>query len=149
MFARLQWPNANVPNAGVTFHTTDARLQTPFVRVHTADVRLQQPCVTLQTAIVNRQTAVVGQQTSFANDHSNLGVGESILTERSCCGYWGPVRGAVILATIQTPWRFRTKRNLWAYPGLAVVTRSHASRDRRLPRHLGAVAYRPGKRPNS
>jgi hypothetical protein len=27
---------------------------------------------------------------------------------------------------MQTPWRFRTKRNLWAYAGLAVVTRSSA-----------------------
>jgi transposase len=40
--------------------------------------------------------------------------------------FLGPVRGAVILATMQTPWRFRTKRNLWAYAGLAVVTRSSA-----------------------
>src|SRR2546425_11288539 len=29
-------------------------------------------------------------------------------------------------ATMQTPWRLRTKRNLWAYAGLAVVTRSSA-----------------------
>ncbi len=38
----------------------------------------------------------------------------------------GPVRVALLLATMQTPWRFRTKRNLWAYAGLAVVTRSSA-----------------------
>jgi len=38
----------------------------------------------------------------------------------------GPVRVALILATMRTPWRFRTKRNLWAYCGLAVVTRSSA-----------------------
>jgi len=36
------------------------------------------------------------------------------------------VRVALILATMQTPWRFRTKRNLWAYAGLAVVTHSSA-----------------------
>jgi transposase len=36
----------------------------------------------------------------------------------------GPVRAALLLATMQTPWRFRTKRNLWAYAGLAVVTSS-------------------------
>jgi transposase len=36
----------------------------------------------------------------------------------------GPVRVAILLAVLQTPWRFRTKRNLWAYAGLAVVTRS-------------------------
>ena len=40
--------------------------------------------------------------------------------------FMGPVRVALILATMQTPWRFRTKRNLWAYCGLAVVTRSSA-----------------------
>jgi len=40
--------------------------------------------------------------------------------------FLGPVRVATLLATVQTPWRFRTKRNLWAYAGLAVVTRSSA-----------------------
>jgi transposase len=42
------------------------------------------------------------------------------------CGipFLGPVRVAQLLATMQTPWRFRTKRNLWAYAGLAVVTHS-------------------------
>ncbi len=32
--------------------------------------------------------------------------------------FLGPVRVALLLATMQTPWRFRTKRNLWAYAGL-------------------------------
>jgi transposase len=41
----------------------------------------------------------------------------------------GPVRGALLLATMQTPWRFRTKRNLWAYAGLAVVTHSTADHE--------------------
>jgi transposase len=36
--------------------------------------------------------------------------------------YIGPVRASLILATMKTPWRFRTKRHLWAYAGLAVVT---------------------------
>jgi transposase len=40
--------------------------------------------------------------------------------------FMGPVRVALLLATMQTPWRFRTKRNLWAYAGLAVVTHSSA-----------------------
>ena len=40
--------------------------------------------------------------------------------------FMGPVRVALLLATMQTPWRFRTKRNLWAYAGLAVVTKSSA-----------------------
>jgi hypothetical protein len=40
--------------------------------------------------------------------------------------FLGPVRVALLLATLQTPWRFRTKRHLWAYAGLAVVTHSSA-----------------------
>jgi transposase len=40
--------------------------------------------------------------------------------------FLGPVRVALLLATLQTPWRFRTKRQLWAYAGLAVVTQSSA-----------------------
>ena len=38
----------------------------------------------------------------------------------------GLVRVALLLAFVQTPWRFRTKRNLWAYAGLAVTTRMSA-----------------------
>ena len=34
----------------------------------------------------------------------------------------GPIRSALIVATIDTPHRFRTKRQLWSYVGLAVVT---------------------------
>ncbi len=40
--------------------------------------------------------------------------------------FLGPVRVALLLATMQTPWRFRTKRHLWAYAGLAVLTQSSA-----------------------
>ena len=40
--------------------------------------------------------------------------------------FLGPVRVALLLAELQTPWRFRGKRNLWAYGGLAVVTHSSA-----------------------
>jgi len=43
--------------------------------------------------------------------------------------YYGPVRIAILLATLGTPWRFRTKRNLWAYAGLAVVTHSSADHE--------------------
>ena len=40
--------------------------------------------------------------------------------------FMGPVRISLLLATLRTPWRFRTKRNLWAYAGLAVVTHTSA-----------------------
>lgn len=38
----------------------------------------------------------------------------------------GPVRAALLLAWLRTPHRFRGKRQLWAYAGLALVTRSSA-----------------------
>lgn len=38
----------------------------------------------------------------------------------------GPVRVALLIALLQTPHRFRGKRQLWAYAGLALVTRSSA-----------------------
>jgi transposase len=40
--------------------------------------------------------------------------------------FLGPIRVAILVAVVQTPWRFRTKRHLWAYAGLAVVTRASA-----------------------
>jgi transposase len=40
---------------------------------------------------------------------------------------FGPIRSAVVVAKVGTPFRFRTKRQLWKYAGLAVVT--HSSSD--------------------
>lgn len=47
----------------------------------------------------------------------------------------GPVRCAQLVSTVDTPFRFRTKRQLWAYSGLAVVT--HASAEYEM--HAGRV----------
>jgi transposase len=41
----------------------------------------------------------------------------------------GPIREALLIAIIQTPHRFRTKRQLWAYGGLGIET--HSSADHR------------------
>ena len=41
----------------------------------------------------------------------------------------GPIRAAVLLGILQTPHRFRTKRQLWTYSGLAIET--HSSADHR------------------
>jgi transposase len=41
----------------------------------------------------------------------------------------GPIRVAVVMAIVQTPHRFRSKRPLWKYSGFAVVT--HTSADHR------------------
>jgi len=38
----------------------------------------------------------------------------------------GPVRVALLMALLQTPHRFRGKRQLWTYAGLALVTRTSA-----------------------
>jgi transposase len=38
----------------------------------------------------------------------------------------GPLRAAQLLALMQTPHRFRSKRHLWTYSGLAVVTHDSA-----------------------
>jgi transposase len=34
----------------------------------------------------------------------------------------GPIRAALLMALLQTPYRFRTKRQLWAYSGLGIET---------------------------
>jgi transposase len=38
----------------------------------------------------------------------------------------GPIRAALLIALMQTPHRFRTKRQLWAYSGLALETHDSA-----------------------
>jgi len=38
----------------------------------------------------------------------------------------GPIRAALIVATVDTPHRFRTRQQLWSYSGLAVVTHMSA-----------------------
>jgi transposase len=43
--------------------------------------------------------------------------------------FFGPVRVAIVLAVIGTPHRFRTRRQLWPYAGLAVVTRTSGERE--------------------
>jgi len=40
--------------------------------------------------------------------------------------FLGPLRAAVLIGRVQTPYRFRTKRQFWTYCGLAIQTRSSA-----------------------
>jgi transposase len=59
--------------------------------------------------------------------------------------FLGPVRTAQLLAIVATPYRFRTKRQLWPYAGLAVVTRTSAEQqivDGRLRRRKRAPLTR-------
>jgi hypothetical protein len=52
----------------------------------------------------------------------------------------GPIRAALLLALLQTPHRFRTKRQLWAYSGFA----GRNSRQRRVPLRSRDVASQSG-----
>jgi transposase len=57
----------------------------------------------------------------------------------------GPIRAARLVALLQTPDRFRTKRQLWAYSGLAIETHGSGEYryvDGRLRRYPKAVALR-------
>jgi transposase len=47
-----------------------------------------------------------------------------IAAKLQTCPGLGPIRVAVLLATVVSPMRFRSKRQFWSYCGLAVVTRS-------------------------
>ena len=49
--------------------------------------------------------------------------GTKLLRQIPCIG---PIRAALLIALIQTPHRFRTKRQLWAYSGLALETQTSA-----------------------
>jgi transposase len=46
----------------------------------------------------------------------------------------GPIRSALIVATVDTPHRFRTKRQLWSYSGLGIVTHTSAEYEMRQGR---------------
>jgi len=57
----------------------------------------------------------------------------------------GPIRVAILIAFVQTPHRFRTKRQLWAYSGLALRTRvsgEYRSADGQLQRAKWQPAVR-------
>ena len=57
----------------------------------------------------------------------------------------GPTRAALIQAIVQTPYRFRSKRQFWSYVGLAVVTHASAEYqmvDGRVCRSQKTVATR-------
>jgi transposase len=57
----------------------------------------------------------------------------------------GPIRSALIVAILDTPHRFRTRRQLWSYSGLAVVTHMSAEyemKENRVVRSRKPVATR-------
>jgi transposase len=57
----------------------------------------------------------------------------------------GPIRSALIVAILDTPHRFRTRRQLWSYSGLAVVTHMSSEyeiKDHRVVRTRKPIATR-------
>src|SRR5712664_2528513 len=52
----------------------------------------------------------------------------------------GPIRAALLIALIQTPHRFRTKRQLWSYSGFGIQTHSSAEH-----RYVGGQLQRSKK----
>jgi hypothetical protein len=57
----------------------------------------------------------------------------------------GPIRSAVLLGILQTPHRFRTKRQLWTYSGFGIETHSsadHRSVDGQLQRAKKQISIR-------
>jgi transposase len=58
---------------------------------------------------------------------------------------FGPIRAALVAATVDTPHRFRTRHQLWSYSGLAVVTRmssEYEMKEGRVVRSRKPVATR-------
>lgn len=58
---------------------------------------------------------------------------------------FGPIRSALVVATVDTPFRFRTRRQLWSYSGLAVVTHmssEYAIKEGRVVRSRKPIATR-------
>ena len=49
-----------------------------------------------------------------------------IIRKLSTAPGMGPIRTAQVVAIVATPERFRTRRQLWSYSGLGIVTRSSA-----------------------
>jgi transposase len=57
----------------------------------------------------------------------------------------GPIRAAVLIGILQTPHRFRTKRQLWTFSGLGIETHSSADHcyvDGQLRRSKKAMSIR-------
>ena len=55
----------------------------------------------------------------------------------------GPIRSAVLLGILQTPHRFRTKRQLWTYSGFGIEAQSSADHRRVDGQRLAANADHP------
>ncbi len=83
---------------------------------------------------VRRRAELSYQQLDALQDLRHTVRGELLIESRKHAGtkilrqipFIGPLRAAQLVALMQTPYRFRSKRQLWTYTGLAVVTRESA-----------------------
>ena len=83
---------------------------------------------------VRRRAELSYQQLDALQDLRHTVRGELLIESRKHAGtkilrqipFIGPLRAAQLVALMQTPYRFRSKRQLWTYIGLAVVTRDSA-----------------------
>ena len=80
---------------------------------------------------VRRRAELCYQQLDALQELRHTVRGELLTESRKHAGtkilrqipFIGPLRAAQLVALMQTPYRFRSKRQLWTYIGLAVVTR--------------------------
>ena len=63
------------------------------------------------------------------HEYLSASVGQNLTRLAFLCSI-GPIRAAVLLGILQTPRRFRTKRQLWTYGGVGIET--HSSADHRV-----------------
>jgi transposase len=108
-----------------------SRLESPGARFRAEQLLLQLD--TLQELRERAKTRMVNE----ARQRSGWRILRSI-------PFIGPIRTAYLLAIVVTPFRFRTKRQLWPYCGLAVVTRTSGEQEftngvLRRRRHLVAT----------
>lgn len=88
----------------------------------------------IKEAGVRRRAELFYQQLDRLQDLRHTVRGELLVESRKHSAvkvlrqipYIGPLRAAQLVALMQTPHRFRSKRQLWTYSGLAVVTHDSA-----------------------
>ena len=110
-----------MPPAGTPFHTERHQAwarKLPPEQARSAEMLLEQ--LTLQEALWAKAEERLA---SASKKHAAV----KLLATAPAIG---PIRAAQIVATVVTPHRFRTKRQFWAYCGLAVVMRSSANWER-------------------
>jgi transposase len=106
-------PSSDGPRGGVSLH-----------RVAGQDQGSRRPSLSRTTLPATGHAAVLRQQARrelLAESRQH-----AITVKLRQIPSLGPIRSALAVALLQTPHRFRTKRQLWAYSGLALEPRTSA-----------------------